>query len=245
MLALKILGVIVLIIAAIMFIPIGADIGYEDKQFRLAAKVCGVQLQLLPKPPADETAPKKEKKPKKPKKEKKPKPEAEGEAPPKKKLSLSFNKDEIFSLVKKALRHFGRFGRKFRVDRFLLHYTAAGDDPYKTAVTFGYVNAALSTLAPMCAQRFEVKDCDVRTDVDFGAEKTDIDFGTAFSIRIGSIFGLAFGLGFSALGILIKNKFRFLREKRQAKKNGSANDDPVVTIEIENTENIQEEERMN
>ena len=183
MLALKIIGVIVLIIAALMLIPIGADIGYEGGQFRLAAKVCGVQLQLIPKPPADETAPKKEKKPKKQKK--KPEPEATGDAPPKKKLSLSFNKDEILSLVKKALKHFGRFGRKFRVDRFLLHYTAAGDDPYKTAVTFGYVNAALSSLAPICAQRFDVKDCDVRTDIDFGRDKTEIDFGTAFSIRIG------------------------------------------------------------
>lgn len=243
MLALKIIGVIVLIIAALMLIPIGADIGYEGGQFRLAAKVCGVQLQLLPKPPADETAPKKEKKPKKQKK--KPDSETTGDTPPQKKLKLSFNKDEILSLVKKALRHFGRFGRKFRVDRFLLHYTAAGDDPYKTAVTFGYVNAALSTLAPMCTQRFEVKDCDVRTDIDFGIDKTVIDFGTAFSIRIGSIFGLAFGLAFSALGILIKNKFRLMREKRLAKKNGEPIEDTVtITIENTNNENIQDEERM-
>ena len=62
MLALKIIGVIAAIIALIMLIPIGADIAYEGGQFGLSAKVCGVLLQLFPRPEKDESAPKKEKK---------------------------------------------------------------------------------------------------------------------------------------------------------------------------------------
>ena len=58
-----ILGVIIAIIVAIMLVPVGADVAYEGGELRLSAKVCGVLLQLIPKPPADETKPKKEKKP--------------------------------------------------------------------------------------------------------------------------------------------------------------------------------------
>lgn len=245
MLALKIIGVIAAIIALIMLIPIGADIAYEGGQFSLSAKVCGVLLQMFPRPEKDESAPKKDKKPKKEKKPAPEKPEGEQPQKPKKKLKLSFNKDEILSLVKKVLKRFGRFGRKFKVDRFLLHYTAAGDDPYNTAVTFGYVNAALSSLAPICAQRFDVKDCDVRTDIDFTKEDMEIDFGLAFSIRIGAFFGLGLGIVNSALGILIRNKFRLLGEKLKAGKEKKVDDEKVIDIEIaKENNNIQAEERM-
>lgn len=249
MLALKIIGIIVAIIALIMLIPVGADISYIGGQFGLSAKMCGVLLQLFPKPEADPNAPEKEKKPKKPKKEKKkkePKPDenADGAQKPKKKLKLSFTKEELFSLVKKVLRRFGRFGRKFRVDRFLLHYTAAGDDPYDTAVTYGYVNAALSALAPMCRERFDVRDCDVWTDIDFSKEKLELDFAVAFSIRIGAFFGLIFGIVGSALGVLIKNQCRLLGEKLFHRKEKKVDDVAVVDIEMEKENNIQAEERM-
>ena len=239
MLALKIIGIIAAIIVLIMLIPVGADIGYEGGQFSLSAKVCGVLFQLFPRPPEDESEPKKEKKPKK---EKAP---TDTEAKPKKKKKLSFSKEEIFSLVKKVLKKFGRFGRKFRVDRFLLHYTAAGDDPYNTAVTFGYVNAALSSLAPLCRERFDVADNDVWTDVDFTKSSMEIDFGIAFSIRIGAFFGLVFGIINSALGILIKNKFRLLIERIKNGKETTSDDDIVIETEITKDNNTQaQEERM-
>ena len=254
MTGLTVLGVIILIIAGIMLIPIGADVRYEGGELAVSAKVCGILLKLIPKPPEDESKPKKPKKEKKPKRIKKKKLPPEGaEEKPKKKMKLSFNADEILTLVKKVLKRFGKFGRKFKVDRFLLRYTAAGDDPYDTAVNFGYVNAALAGLAPICAKRFRVKDCHVSTDVDFMAEKMSVDFGLALSIRIGQILGTVFSIVFAALGILIKNKLRLLKEKRQNRKNGkseaeSAQETAQTEEKAENTErieeNIQAEERM-
>ena len=41
MLALIIIGILVAIIALIMIIPIGADIGYEDGELRVSAKAAG------------------------------------------------------------------------------------------------------------------------------------------------------------------------------------------------------------
>ncbi len=231
-----ILGIIVLLITLIMLIPIGADIAYEGGEMKVSAKIAGVLLQILPKEPEDESKPPKEKKAKK---EKKPKEtEADGEKP-KKKINLDFTFDEIMELLKKVLKGFGILGRKFRVDRFLLDYTAAGDDPYQTAVIFGYVNAALNTLAPICSQRFDVKDLYVRTDVDFTAEKTVLEFGIALTIRIGAIFRMVFTILFGALGVLIKNKFRHLKEKLAAKLRGEKSE-PQENITENNTNDIKE-----
>ena len=246
MVGLIILGVIVAIIVAIMLVPVGADVAYEGGELRLSAKVCGMLLQLIPKPPADETKPKKEKKPKKPKKKKK-QPEEQvqtGVEKPKKKLDLDFSMDEILGLVKSVLRGLGRFGRKLSVDRFLLHYTAAGKDPYNTAMTFGYVNGALTTLAPICRRTFDAKDVDVWTDVDFTTEKTKVDFGVALTIRIGQIFGVVFTILFGVLGIFIKHKFRKFKEKRANKKAGIPdNEGTAAENKEEITKTIQAEER--
>ena len=249
MVGLIILGVIIAIIVAIMLVPVGADVAYEGGELRLSAKVCGMLLQLIPKPPADETKPKKEKKPKKPKKPKKQKKQPEeqaqtGEEKPKKKLNLDFSMDEIMGLVKSVLRGLGRFGRKLSVDRFLLHYTAAGKDPYNTAMTFGYVNGALTTLAPICRRSFDAKDVDVWTDVDFTTEKTKVDFGVALTIRIGQIFGVVFTILFGALGIIIKHKFRKFKEKRANKKAGIPdNEGTAAENKEEITKTIQAVER--
>lgn len=215
MAALIIIGVIALIIALIMLIPVGADVGYEGGELSVSAVACGMSvIKLFPKPEEDGAKP-----PKHPKKEKKKKePPAEGEAAkPKKKLNFDFTADELLALLKKVLKGFGKLGRKFKVDRFLLRFTAAGDDPYKTAVTYNYVNAALSSLGPICAKRFQVDDCEVVTAVDFTADKMSIDLGIAMTIRIGQIFGAINTILFGALGILIKNKLRLMKEKRQNK----------------------------
>ena len=94
-----ILGVIVLIVFCINMIRIGADLAYENGEFRLAAKVAGIRLQLIPKEDREEKS-KKEKKPKKKKKEKKKKEkkQEDGEEQPKKKglpLGRSFMRSGI------------------------------------------------------------------------------------------------------------------------------------------------------
>lgn len=235
MLALKIIGIILLVIFLFCMIPIGADIGYENNQLSLSAKICGLYLQLLPKGEKAEKVPK-EKKPKKEKKKKK-EPEEQKEKP-KKKLNLELNFDEIIALLKKVFKGLGKFTR-FKVDRFLLHYVGGGDDPYKTAVTFGKINAAICALAPVCRERFQCPDTDVFTDVDYTAGKTAIDFGLGFSIRIGQIFGAVNTILFGALGILIKNKIRILKEKiiLKMKKKSNKNLESYQ-------ENISEEERI-
>ena len=242
MVALIILGIIALIITIIMLVPIGADIAYEGGELRVSAKAAGVLFQIFPKNPEDESKPHKGKKPKK---EKKPEKTENGEKKPGKKINLDFTFDEIMTLLKKVLNGFGILGKKFRVDRFLLDYTAAGDDPYQTAVVFGNVNAALNILAPICAQRFDVNDLYVRTDVDFTSEKTVLDFGIALTIRIGAIFRMVFAILFGALGVLIRNKLRHLKEKLARKLRGEKDEPSEQITENDITDSsIQQEERI-
>ena len=238
MVALIILGVLLAILVLILLIPVGVDLGYEEGKLHVSAKVMGMLLQIFPKPPPDPNKKPKEKKPKKEKPKEDPK---EGEEKPKKKLKLNFNKDELLELVKVTLKGFGKFGKKFKVDRFVLRYVAAGWDPAETAITYGWVNAALSSLAPLCRERFTVKDCEVRTDIDFLADWMHLDFGLCVTIRIGQILGTVFGIGFGALKILLKNK---LRLRREARLNPPEPETKAAETD-ENTDNstIQEEER--
>ncbi len=222
MAALIVLGIIVGLIVLLCLIPVGFDAGYEQGKVHVSAKVMGILLQLYPKPPPDPNKPPKEKKPKK----EKPKKEQEEKKP--KKRKLSFNRDELLELAKAALKALGRFGRKLQVDRFLLHLRLTGDDPSDTAILFGYLNAALSSLAPLARSCFTVKDSDVRTELDFSAEKTELDAALAMSIRIGQVLGVALGVGAKALVILLKNKRRL---KREAKLNPPPPEETVTTDE--------------
>ncbi|MCR5137947.1 MAG: hypothetical protein K6C12_12825 [Oscillospiraceae bacterium] len=204
-----ILGILVGIIVLIMLIPVGADLRYEDGVVRISLKAAGIRLQLLPRK-------KREPKEQKPKKEKKPKPEKpKEEKPPKKKRSLPFNLEEILELLKTVLKGFGRFGRKFKVERFVLHWIAPAWNPYDSARFFAVVNAGLSQLAPICSERFQCRDSSVWTDIDFTREEMFLELGLTFTIRIGQIVGTLLSIAFGALKILLRSKRRAKREARE------------------------------
>ena len=205
-----ILAILVGLITLIMLIPIGADLRYEDEVIRVSAKAAGIKIQLIPKK-------KREPKPEKPEEKPKPEPEPKEEKPKKakKKRSLSFNAEEILDLLKLVLKSFGRFGRKFRVERFVLHWTAAGSDPYLVARTFSVVNAGLSQLAPICTERFHCRDSSVWTDIDFVSDRMFFEFGLTMTIRIGQIVGTGLRIGAGALMIILRSKRRVKREEKE------------------------------
>ena len=216
MVGLIILAVLVGIVTLIMLIPIGADIRYEEGVVRLSAKAAWIKLQLIPKQrkAVKEEKPKKEKK----KKEKPSKKAEKEDSSAKKKRSLPFNTEEILELLKTVLNGFGRFGKKFKVERFVLHWIAAGWEPYTTARVFSVVNAALSQLSPICVQRFHCKDSSVWTDIDFVRDDMFLEFGLTVTIRIGQIVGTGLRIGFGALKILLRSKRRVKKEAKEEQK---------------------------
>jgi hypothetical protein len=233
-------GLVLLVLAVVLFVPVGADIGYVGGEFRLSARVDGFALQLSPKKPPDPDKPPKEKKPRKEKPQKPKEPKPEEEAKPKKKR-FEFTKEELFELAQKVLKGLGKFG-KLTVRRFMLHYVAAGEDPCDTAVTFNYVNAALSTLAPICARIFRVTgEVDVWTDVDFTTDKMRLDAELSMTLRLVQLVHMGLAIAFGVLGVLIKNKLRLRKEAKLAKNSTTAiSDEETVNT---NSDTIQAEER--
>ena len=186
---LGVLGLVLLLLLFLLLIPIGADFEYIGGEYKLSAKACGILIQLLPKKEKKEGKPKEKKERKK--KEKKPKKEKEGEEEkPKEKKALDLTKEEIFELIKIVLGSLKKFGQ-LTVDRFLLHYTAAGKDPADTAKTLAYVNASLCALEPICSQQFRVKDYDVWTDCDFTTDRMKLDVALCITLRLWHAAALA------------------------------------------------------
>ncbi len=230
----SVVAFLALLILVLIIIPIGAHVSFISGEFSLSAKISCFELKLLPK------------KKKKPVKEPKAKPEkkkekTETKTKAKEKKEFPFNFDELMALAKKAIKGLGKFGR-LTVYKFMLHYLAAGDDPYKTAMTYGYINAALSSLAPVCRQSFNVKDdIDVWTDVDFTAEKAKIDAELTISLRLLQLIHVALVIVFGAVPVLIRNRRRLAKEKRAiAKENKSL---PTDNNTGETKENSDIEER--
>lgn len=235
---LSVIGLVILLILLVSLVRVGIDAEYIGGNLKASAKVCGKLIEVYPNSPLLEKLKNRHKK-EKPKEEAPPPAETQPkEKKPKKRLNLNFSRDELLTLAKKALHGVGHI-LTIRVDRFMLHYTAAGDDPYDTALIYGYVNGALSSLAPLCREKFKVRNADVRTDVDFTADSMSVDFVIAVTMRIGQIFEGLFIIAFGALGIIIKNKRRLAREER-------AGGTDTIGEEIKQIEeNRQAEERMN
>lgn len=211
---LGVLGLVLLLLLFLLLIPIGADVEYIGGEFKLSAKACGILLQLLPRKEKKEKKPKEKKERKK--KEKKPKKEKEGgEEKPKEKKKLDFTKEEIFELIRKVLGSLRKFG-KLTVDRFLLHYTAAGKDPADTAATLAYVNASLCALEPICSRQFRVKDYDVWTDCSFTTDKMKIDVALCITLRLWQFVRVGLSAAVGVLGILLRHKRRKRKEKKLA-----------------------------
>ncbi len=207
-----ILAVIVALIVVLMLIPIGADIRFEEGVIRISAKIAGLKLQLIPEKKTDGKKEKAEKE-KKPHEEKK-REDAKDKAD-KKKRSLPFNGEEMIDLIKTGLSGFGRFGRQFRVERFVFHWVCAGLSPYPNARLFSFVNAGLSQLAPICSERFRCRNTSVWTDIDFVREDMFFEFGLTMTIRIGQIVRTVLRMAFEALIIILRSKKRRKAEEKE------------------------------
>lgn len=236
----SILAFLVLVLLLILFVPVGAELSYISGELSLSAKLGFYLYKIFPKKEKPEP-PDKENKEKKStsKKKNKANEEAKGESFLKK---LSLNFEEIIEILKKALDSLGKFG-KLTIHKFTLHFLAAGKDPYSTAMTYNYVNAALSALAPCADKAFRIKgDVDVWTDIDFTSEKMDVELDLSITLRLIQFLHVAVVAGIGIAVVLIKNRIRLSKERRTKAKLVNGPEQPIKTVD--NKTNIKTEERM-
>ncbi len=207
----KALIVILIVLSVFLLIPVGVNVGYDGSSLTLHARIGLISLKILPH----------KKKRKKPKKAKPKKVETEIQEKPVKKQrkkKSAIGKDDIFALIKMGLKALGSFRRHLSIDYLRLHYTFASDDPFKTALGYGYGCAAMGSITPLVESAFNIKERDFSTSVDFLAEKPFFDFWITTSIQIWEILYIAAAFGIDFL----KHKHR---QKKIDKLNNSQTQD--------------------
>ncbi|HHU23174.1 MAG TPA: DUF2953 domain-containing protein [Clostridiales bacterium] len=199
--------IIVIVLAVILLIPVGVDGGYEQNSFELSAGFGPFRLRILPKT-------------EKPKKARRKKIPAE-EEPDVEKKPPSW--DEILSLVKLGVKALKRFRRRLSIDFFALHYTAAASDPFKAALQYGKVSAAVGTLLPLLEEAVNIRERDVDINVSFKQERPEAYLHLIATLQIWEI--LYIGLAFGAEYLIMKYKIRReIRETERKTENGQASD---------------------
>jgi hypothetical protein len=177
-----VLGVIVLVLAALALLKVGVWLEYSAEGFVLRVKVGPLAIQILP------SRPKKEKKKKPPKQKKQAKPKEPPEPKPKQGGIPSL----VLRLLPVVAEAAGQFKRKLVIDRLWLSFTAGGaSDAAAGAILYGRVSAAMGMLVPVLENNFNLEDRRFHSGVDFGADHPAIYLHAVLTIRMGQVIALA------------------------------------------------------
>lgn len=189
----KVLLVILVLLALLLYLSVGVDVGYTGGQVLLRLRVGALAFTLLPRKP------KAKKKRTKPKKDKSP----SAAAQPKEKKKLPFTLDDILDAGELMIRSIKKL--RFRISRLKLHFISAFPDPYTTAMAYGYASAAVNAL-----RMDRVKGADIQLAADFQSEQWTADAACSVTIRIWYL--MKFTVSVLAGGIPI-----FLRIRKRGK----------------------------
>lgn len=229
MAALWILGILLALIVAALFLRVGVRIAF-GQELRVTAAAGPVRIQIVPNP---QRRPKKEKKPKKPKEKQEEKPQ---EAPKeKKKLGLTFADIRsalpyLWQSLKGALR---KTRQRLRVDPLRLSLILGGEpDPAASAETYGWISAAVWTFMPRLEELMRVPDPYIHLDVDYSAAETKAEGEVGLSFQIRDLFAIGFAFGIPVLKWLLRwKKEKRLREEAQKAENPEKPQETVTNDE--------------
>ena len=217
---------ILLFLVLLNLIRIGARLEYSADGVLLELRIFCFSIRILPKKEKTEEelhkeALKKEKKEakkaaKEAEEEKKRQREAEKEAgeetgtaeeekkpenPPKRGGKL----DLILSAVPAAFDALGTFLRHLEVSELKVYYGVAGDDPYDSEMTFGYVSAAMGVLTPLF-DSLHIADRDFRTALDLRATEPTIYLNVLLDMAVWEYVYIVLRLGVKFLVRYLKRR---------------------------------------
>lgn len=198
MTALKVIGVILLIVFLIGLIRVGAVVRFGE-ELGLTLLIGPFRIALLPA------------------KEKKAAEKGKTEQRDKKKgHSLpKLTRDEWKDLIKIALAALKEMARRackrLRIDPLIILVVFGGEDPADIAQSYGYASAAMWGVMPHLEDLFHIPDPSLHLRMDYDAKKTRAEGTVGLSLRIRDGLVIAFAL----LGPMLKWYRRF----RKAHKN--------------------------
>lgn len=198
MTALKVIGVILLIVFLIGLIRVGAVVRFGE-ELGLTLIIGPFRIALLPA--------KKKKAAEKGKTEQRDK--KKGHSLPK------LTRDEWKDLIKTALAALKEMARRackrLRIDPLEILVVFGGEDPADIAQSYGYASAAMWGVMPHLEDLFHIPDPSLHLRMDYDAKKTRAEGTVGLSLRIWDGLVIAFAL----LGPMLKWYRRF----RKAHKN--------------------------
>ena len=192
MIFLKMLIGIGVLICLLLLLPVGADVSFADGQLRLYLRIWHVKKCLYP---PSRKAKKRDKSS-----------SVRAQSGEKKKMRMpDVTSEEVASVIAVVIRAIGKL--RFHLHLLKLHFVSAFPDPYRTAMVYGYVSAAVSALGlPRMSQ------ADVQLGANFEEEACYIDGYVSVTIRIWYICKLAVSLLWGGIPIL-RNRSKRLKQQ--------------------------------
>lgn len=187
-----VLGLVVLVVVLLTWIPLGARGQYGQEGFRLDVVVGPVTIGVYPK------AKKRKKKPKA--KNEKPSKPQQAPAPQKPKLSLgswhTFRR--YLPLICEAA---GELRRKMVVRKLNIHLVWADKDPASAAIGYGMINGVIGGLWNLMDYSFRVKDHRFVVDLDYDKKEPQVQLQAVLTLTVGQLirFGIRYGMKFIAM----------------------------------------------
>lgn len=206
-----ILLIIAALIVLLLTVPFGVHAAYIGGELRLDARLLWFNIPLIP---GRERKKRPEKKRKKERPAKEEKAAGEEEKERKKKGLPAIDRSELAPLLRLALKTLDRFRKKFTVNRLMIHFIAAAEDPYDAAMMYGYANAAAGIIGGLSERGWDIRSRDIQTAVDFESTEPAVDAEITVTISLGRM-----------LAVLLAAAWGFLKIKRAARKNVRAEKD--------------------
>ena len=148
-------------------------------------------------------------------------------APEKKKgLPMGLTKEQIPELLKLAFSTLDRFRRKFTVNYLMVHFVAACEDPYDTAMLYGYANAAAGIVEGLSGRGWDIRRRDIQVGVDFESTECRADAEVTVTISLGRILAVLLAAGFGFIKIKRAAGKAAAAEKAERKDNDGTDADP-------------------
>ena len=193
------------VLIGLAWLPIGADLRYDDRGFRLSVEVLKIPVwrrpgkQKLPKlPKLEKEKPVPEEPPEKFEKRSEPAKTRKSIKAPEQTPSAAAPKPQkggsvkdFLPLIRLGLELLDSFRKKLRVDCLELNLILAGDDPCDLAMNYGRAWAALGNLIPKLEQYFVIKKRNLEVQCDFQAEEITVNAHCVLTVTLGRVLALA------------------------------------------------------
>lgn len=193
------LAIVISVLIVIALLRFGVSVEYSSEGVIIKLRAGPFSIQIFPTKENPYKERKKTEKKALRDTRKKTKPKKE---PVKKKPGMLSVVLDTLPLIKNML---DRVKRRLLIKKLIIHFTAAGDDPSKTAMIYGTASAVFGTLTPILENNFRIKRRDFQTNVDFINQEQKIYIYAIFSLAVWETLYIVFAL-FPIIRILGRRK---------------------------------------